>query len=891
MVAGSSDMTARGTGIAAPAPARLATARPVAPAPDDRALPRPALCSRVEDALHRGSLAVTAPAGSGKTHLVAQWWHRAQDVKRAWLTLDDADREPATFLRSLLQAARSADHHAQGGAAPAEAAGTPTGLPELTLALSQLSEPVVVVLDDLHRVAGSATEELLAQMMHSSPEPLRLVLVGRGVPRLGLERAHFGGWVDHLTAQDLALTELEVEELVRLRAPARSTVSSAEIWQRTRGWVLGALIELEDLSAGQRRTMLEDYFEAEVLGTLSPSARRVLEHALRVDPVCGALLDALTGESGGAVALEELYRADAFLEPTGPDDRCAWYRWQPQFRSVETERLARHDPRLTTALHRAAVRWLRAEGHSGTAAIHALAAGDRGEAIEMLSRDWLTLLATGHVREIDEVLARLTEQERASRPELSAACAVVRAVENDLTRSCRCAELAVTGSGPAARERRLTIEAASVGVHLYRATLTGVGDGAAQQARTLLDHLDPTRSPRSDTELALLSHLAHQLAAWDLHRLEVDEAHRLLTVVVDLATRLGDQDLLVRSEALLARVEAVTGHLAKALDRAAAVLADVRGAARARATATAELATAEVLLQRGRPLEALSHLDEARGATPEEDRVSRVDAALLRMSALLVLGRVTAAREQLETLRNELPDGWSAVPLLEDQLRVAEARQLLGEGDAEGALRVLPETTSGLPHLLATRMATTRARALHLLGGTEPTASGTPPEPAPAPARPDEAPDVIAALLRGALDAHRAGRLEEALRITGLAVHCSSAEQVALPFHEVAAEIRPLLQDLVAAGTTDEEWALSLVERMTNPSPMTSTGIPYVEPLTARELEVLRALQGTSRPEEIAARLFVSMNTLRTHLKHINRKLGTGSRREAVTRARELSLL
>ena len=832
---------------------------------------------------------VTAPAGSGKTQLLSQWWDQGWSGSRMWLTLDDADRDPRTFLHSLLQAIRQVEAGAtalDGLRPPPPGAPDPTYVAEVALALSRLPDPMIVVLDDFHRLVDSPSERLLATLFRTSPEPLRLAILSRGTP-FGLERAQFAGWLDHLSAADLALTLTEIEELVRLRAPGRPTLSASALWRRTRGWLLGTLVEIEELSAGQRRTLLEDFFDAEVLAPLSSADRHLVECAVTVDPVCGRLLDALTERpAGGALALDALHHAGVFLGPTGPDDdRCAWFRWQPQFRTVLAERLARNDEQLAQTLHRAATRWLRDEGRTDEAAGQALSAGDRAQAAEILTRNWLVLLHTGRVRGLDDVLSRFTEEERATHPELAAACAVIRAVENDLTRSCRCAEQAMTASPARNRERRLTIEAASAGVHLYRATLTGVANSGPETARRLLDRLDPARGPCSDSGLALQSHLAHLLGAWEVHTLDLDDAQRILDDVLDLATRLGDRPLVLRCEAQLARVDANTGHLTRSLARARTVLDAADATTVPQATAVAEIATAEVLVLRAQPLEALAHLTAAQRLTPTEDTVSRVTIAILTMIALLALGRVASAREQLELLRSELPGGWSSVPVLEDQLIVAEARQLLAEGSPDDALRILPEHSSTRSAALGTRVETVRAWAGYLLPDPPRVATDRV-EP-----RPSRTPDDVAALVLDSLAAHRAGRDDLALGALELALKHSSEEQVALPFLLMATELRPLLRDLVEAGTAHEDWALQLIETMTTPTTTTPTGVAYVEPLTPRELEVLRALQGTSPAEAVAARLFVSMNTLRTHVKHINRKLGTGSRREAVARARELALL
>jgi LuxR family maltose regulon positive regulatory protein len=151
----------------------------------------------------------------------------------------------------------------------------------------------------------------------------------------------------------------------------------------------------------------------------------------------------------------------------------------------------------------------------------------------------------------------------------------------------------------------------------------------------------------------------------------------------------------------------------------------------------------------------------------------------------------------------------------------------------------------------------------------------------------------IRALVVDALAAEAMGRHEESLQALGRAVERAAVEEVREPFLVSGEQTRPLLQELLNRGTPHEAEVLDLLSRLTpTQRPKDGSGPPYfVEPLTARELEVLRILQGTASNEQIANRLFISLNTLRTHTKHIHRKLGTTSRWDAVQRGRALGIL
>jgi LuxR family transcriptional regulator, maltose regulon positive regulatory protein len=250
-------------------------------------------------------------------------------------------------------------------------------------------------------------------------------------------------------------------------------------------------------------------------------------------------------------------------------------------------------------------------------------------------------------------------------------------------------------------------------------------------------------------------------------------------------------------------------------------------------------------------------------------------------------GKVAAARAELDELRRLTRD-WRVPPWAATELSLAEAEQLVAERRTAEALALVESLTGAESDSLESRRRWVLHAELLLRADRVPEARVLL-EPL---LRSGQAQSAgVSALVVDAVAAARLGAEEEALRAMDRALHEAAPDQVRRPFLRHGPGVRELLAELVDRGNPEEAQALEILGLL-GPHEPGSTAMPcYAEPLTDRELEVLHALQGKASNEEIAERLFVSLNTLRTHIKHIHRKLRTTSRRDAVTRARELALL
>lgn len=877
----------------------------------------------VDVGLDAGAVLVVAPAGSGKTTLLADWAARQRSPREvAWVSLGRSERDPARFLSHVVAALESTEAGAEvlgplpeADPAPHADKADPVAdrLGQLSDALGELRHEVVLVLDDFHEVLGSRTEALARRVLRYPTGLLRPVILSREEPRLGQTRLRLRGELREIGPVDLSLTREEVGELLTRQAPEAGAVPGTDraerLHRQTGGWVAAVRALATDTGPGGEA--VDDYLAEEVLAAQTPEVRDFLLRAATADPVCGALADALTAGTGGARTLADLHRRRLFLERDDAlgDDRCAWYRWHPMFLSLLRTRQRDEDPGVTSDLHRTAAWWLRRHGFPVEAAQHALAAADPGTAAAVLADSWVDLVVDGRLADVRSLLARFDDSQIAGVPELALAGAFVAALDRDLPRARTLARTAPAGTAGLPPDRQLAVEVMGAVLCLRIATLNGMAfDPTLYPAALAL--LDRTRSRPALTRgerrrrVLLLYHLGtFEASQWR----STEAAEHLQEAVIEGAT-LAMPQLLVRARAQLAQLDLWNGRL----DLARAAAEDVLAAEPEdgwhgnQGLAGAHLTLGWVHLKQSDLPAALVSLAAARKVVHPADRVHTFRIGVLTTSALLRRARVAgssgivAAERELDELRRQL-EHWRAPSWAPLTLAIVEAAVQRAAGRPDQALRHLERIAGDVSEPLQNALWRIQYAGLLLDTG-----------------RPSEARDLVApivavrtgqvlaveALVVDTVAAAALGQPDDAMAGLSEALRLSARGRVAEPFCEQAVRIRPLLVTLLELGTAHEEWATDLLHHLmtaherdgTLPSEPGGASVAEArdapaEPLTARELEVLRAMPGAASNEEIAGRLFISVNTLRSHLKQIHRKLGTSRRREAVTRARALGLL
>src|SRR5215472_6742885 len=357
------------------------------------------LIARLSDSNSRLIL-VDAPAGFGKTTLVAQWRARAVQERRfAWVSLDRGDNDPARLWRHVVGALQKAIPELDGASLwqrPQDVTGSL--LPLLVNALAAVQDPVVLALDDYHLIKERACHEQLGFLLLHLPPQAQLVVITRADPPLPLARLRASGDLTEIRARELGFTPAQAASFVHAIAGAElSDSDAADVVERTEGWPAGlymVALSLREHPApdefirgftGSNRFVV-DFLTEEVLSRQPHHVRQFLTRTSILGRFTAPLCDAVSGTANAAKVLDLLERENLFLVPL--DDDRLWFRYHQLFRQMLRSQLTRTEPDIVPELHRRASAWYRAEGDTEEAIRHALAAGDTRVAANLIAQNW-----------------------------------------------------------------------------------------------------------------------------------------------------------------------------------------------------------------------------------------------------------------------------------------------------------------------------------------------------------------------------------------------------------------------------------------------------------------------------------------------------------------------
>lgn len=943
----------RSGGVPMPDPLLLTKIR--VPPPRPGLLPRDRLRARLDEGMARGLVVVAASAGAGKTSAVADW-ARAAQIPLAWVSLEPDEADPARFLAYLLAAIRGARPGVAETAAALLDGGRDLSPSEVLVALvndlAAEGEPLVVVLDDLHRASSPEVDAILRELVEHRPAELALVLTGRSDPPLPLARLRLEGALVELRDADLRFAEDEARALLEQVAErALAAEDAAALASRTEGWAAGLQAaglslrgrpegEIDDLVAdfgGEHRYVL-DYLAEEVLARQPEEVRAFLRDTAVLDrldvPSCAALTGAAQEEI--LAMLARLERENLFLLPL--DAERSGYRYHQLFGDLLRHRLSRRDPERLARQHRRAARHRAAAGETGAAVRHALAAGERALAADLVAAEARGLVARRELRRLARWLDALPREEIRARPRLCLARAwqamLARTRRSEVEAWLLRAERALGEGGPAAAaggpddEARERAEAALLRAEIavLRARLASwEGDVAASVA--LAEEALAALGGRED---AMVELAALEARASALHmRGEPDEASRAFGVLVHRARELEAPLTELLALASLARSRKMAGRLraaAEAAEQAVALAEDPAwGGAAPPGSASALFALGAVRTAQLRFDEAERRIREGLALAR---RAGRGDQRVVGLIALSVMAR---SRDDLEAARAHYDEALglvagtdlslvgayfaldraqldlSAGDLASASAWAADWRRLCaGDGepaDPDALLRqsgdaLLAEVMAARGEVAAARdlVAETRRRAERAGRG-----------------------EIVVRLL--AREAALLARLGEETTARGLleeALARGADEGYVLPFLQPAEEALPPLHALSTDAGPGAERARRVLARAratglladdgptalpaaTTRATATARDEParvdplgrgvLVEPLTEREAEVLALLAEGCSNREIAEDLVIVVGTVKRHLSNLYDKLEARSRTRAVARARELGLL
>jgi LuxR family maltose regulon positive regulatory protein len=395
-----------------------------------RLVVRPRLRQILDEAGRARLVLLSAPAGFGKTTLVTDWL-AASRARHAWLSLDEADNDPARFLRYLHASGQALD----GGAEPrGHTKGRP---PDRDLVLAGLVDRIragprraCIVLDDFHLIRATAVHAIVTELLDRLPRNGQLVIATRSDPPLPLARLRARGELVEIRADALRFDAVESEAFLD-EALGLDLVPPdvAHLAERTEGWA--AALQLAGLSLrgrsdrsrlvrefGASNRFVLDYVVDEVLASLPETTQQFLLATSVLGRLCGPLCDAVTGAHDSQDRLEAIERANLLLFPL--DQERGWYRYHQLFADLLQARLARRDPELPAALHGRASAWFEGNGQIDRAVDHALRAGDIARSVALVRGAWLSIMHGGELWTVQGWLDRLPPATLRDDPQLCA---------------------------------------------------------------------------------------------------------------------------------------------------------------------------------------------------------------------------------------------------------------------------------------------------------------------------------------------------------------------------------------------------------------------------------------------------------------------------------------
>ena len=887
--------------------------------------PRPGFVARprLAGALAGGLVLVCAPAGFGKTALLADWL-RSGGRPVAWLSLDAGDNDPVRFWRHVVAAldrARPGTGERVApllGPPPSSFEGLVTALIN-ELAAQSGENAIVLVLDDYHLISARQVHASLAFLLEHLPPGLHLVLASRSDPPLPLARLRARGQLAELRTDDLRFTAEEAAALLRESAGAALPGTAvAALVARTEGWAAGlqlAALSLRGRSdiagfvaafSGSHRYIL-DYLTGEVLDGLAEQVREFLLETSVLERLSGGLCDAVTGRDDGQAMLERVEQAGLFLMPL--DEVRGWWRYHRLFADLLRARLQQQRPGRVAVLHRAAAAWYEEHGLADDAVGHALAAGDTAWAARLIEQHFdATLYLRSEGATAQRWLAALPAELVQTRTRLLLAQVLLAATlgrAEAMEPPLDAAERALADAAPAADEpfepsvgkaaSMLGNIPALIALHRgFLAQLRGDAESTAAFASQALAELGGGERLLSSIAQGLLA-----AAEWLRGRLTAAEQ----AFVSSIAGWHSGQPIswgvyqLGQVQRAQGRLDAAAETYQKTLDIAAESGPPPAG--------PAYVGLAEVAYQRNELDSALRQVTEGIALCrqflyPAPLGTGLVTLAWIRQAQDDPGGALEAMGEA------ELAGLGPGVTGLLNPVPAQRARLLLAQGDVAAAARwtkergLGPGDEPGYPrepeHLVLARVLLAQdrpAQALMLLDRMLAAASGQ-----------GRTGSVIEIGALRALTLAACGDQDGAVDALARALALGCPQGYVRVFADEGAPMAALLGRLVAAQKAERAADVppgclaKVLQAFGGKHDPQGAGrgavaaVPgLVEQLTAREQEVLVLLaEGMPNPR-IAEQLVVTLDTVKKHVSHLLGKLGAANRTEAVTRARQLGLI
>ncbi|MFI1996374.1 LuxR C-terminal-related transcriptional regulator [Actinoplanes sp. NPDC020271] len=865
-------------------PTAIASAQVARPRLPQGVIWRSRLAEMIDTGTQRAVTMICAGPGWGKTALASSWaGARSMNGPIAWLALDAGHNDPYVFWSDLMLALRCSGVVRPGQVVPDRGpllgVDGPAFLRRLGSGLGGAPGPIVIVLDDLQELTEPRVLSRLAGLLRNPPERLRLVLISRTVPELPLHRLRAAGELTELRASDLAFRVGEAAELLALLGRRMPGDELATLVRTTEGWGAGLRLALDAPPGVDPDDAAADYLIREVLAVQPPQIRDFLLSTSLPDRISGSLAEALTGRRNGVQVLEQLERANLFLDRSGG----GWFRYHRQFRATLRGRLAQEQTGHAGRLHLLAAQWHARQGSPLTALSHAVSGGDWRLAGRLVVDYAVPLFVSPDRMELAGLIRRIPVDRLPATAEIAFCQTMITYSMGDVAgvqqQLGRVRQLLIGREADAQRS-------IGIALNVLEATMVARWQG---DMPTLIEVstrvLNRLAALRWDQVPAMPQYRAIALACKGAGLLwsgQLDHADRYLWAGATGARAAGIPLIEINALGNLALLCVIQGALREAADHAATAIGVARriGAENRIATAPAYLAQAVIEREQGREAEAEESMRRTLHACGDNPEAAlTVLTGSLRAGLLIDRGEPHTARAVLTKAVEEAGPRVNA-PILDRIVTLAQADTDLALDDPWPVLtRYARQEGLFAPEQL--RLAQAYQAAGH-------------------PARAEavlavlrDGPDQISAVsawLLTALAADANGRGQRAAEALGRALAAAEPNRIRRPFRRFDAGRIMMLAER-------QQW-------LTEPRGAAGEGVlaeitgeiligtpPTAGPLSEREIDVLQYLPTVLTAGEIAENLGISVNTVKAHMRSIYRKLGAARRREAVVIARQLGHL
>jgi LuxR family transcriptional regulator, maltose regulon positive regulatory protein len=678
--------------------------------PDLRAgvVSRTALVNRLRVSAESPVVAVTAPAGYGKTTLLAQWAIRDKRAF-AWVSIDERDNDPVVLLRHVAAAVHRVERL---DARVLNALRLPgdsmwaAAIPRLGAALASRTQPLVLVLDDAHWLHSRDSVSAVSALVDHMPQGSLLVLAGRVQPRLRLAALRASGLLHEVGVEELALSEREARLLLASAGADLGEDDLDELVTRTEGWAAGlylAALALREQNGRQgTRTelvpfagddrFLADYFRGEYLSKLSREHLTFLRRTSMLGKMSGPLCDRVLERTGSTAELAAIERSNLFLVPL--DRHREWYRYHHLFHDLLSRELNETEPELVPQLHRRAADWYEENGDPESALEHADASGDKDRVALLVAALALPVYESGRIKTVEGWLDHFDDEaELEQYPAVAVVGGWIHALQGKATEAERWLEIATRGDSSG------TLPDGSTSVRPWIALLRAAmcSDGVERMLSDSEEALDelPARSDWRPTAL-LLQGSAYVLLG------EAERGDEILAEAAEAAETFGATETRVVALSQRSLIAAARNDIGAAEELSVHAHELVQDAQLdGYATTCIELAaTARALLRHGRWDQARACLTAARRLTPFLNHAlpwfavqTRLELARTHVALRDRQGASTLLEEARQILRRRPRLGilGEQAEALEDHLdQMPGAAQGNGTGLTGAELRLLP---------------------------------------------------------------------------------------------------------------------------------------------------------------------------------------------------------